>query len=346
MNFSLIVQRVKAGELIAKDTEKMIRFVATIDDAKTLRECKAQAAAVLAYLESKKDVSVEEHNAAVKIQTRVEHRLGEVLAANVKAGNPKLKCDTVSHLIPCELAVTDAARRKVSQRTQELARIPWEEIERRIDAKTETNEKAKKTRIIKELKQEQQREANAALVSGTKPLSEAVTDRFHTIVIDPPWDWGDEGDVSQFGRGKHEYAAMSFDELMALPVADRAADSCHLYLWITNRSLPKGFALMEQWGFRYVTCVTWCKPSIGMGNYFRGSTEHVLFGIRGSQQLLRADVGTWFQADRQGKHSTKPNEFYDLVERCSPGPWLEIFSRKERNGWVSWGAEVGIGDKS
>jgi N6-adenosine-specific RNA methylase IME4 len=97
---------------------------------------------------------------------------------------------------------------------------------------------------------------------------------------------------------------------------------------------------LEAWGFRYVTCLTWCKPSIGMGNYFRDSTEHILFGVRGSLALLEKNVGTWFSAERQGKHSTKPEEFYQLVEKCSPGPWLEVFSRKGRPGWTQWGAEI------
>jgi N6-adenosine-specific RNA methylase IME4 len=107
-----------------------------------------------------------------------------------------------------------------------------------------------------------------------------------------------------------------------------------------GRLLPKGFALLERWGFRCVTKLTWCKPHFGMGNYFRGSTEDVLFGVKGSLPLLRHDVGTWFAADRDREHSAKPEEFYRLVETCSPGPWLEMFARRPRKGWVSWGAEV------
>jgi N6-adenosine-specific RNA methylase IME4 len=188
---------------------------------------------------------------------------------------------------------------------------------------------------------EQKREANAALVAATaSPVTHADGVTYQAIAVDPPWDWGDEGDVSQFGRGDPTYATMPFDQLLALPVEALACPDAHLYLWVTNRSLPKGFALMEAWGFRYVTCLTWCKPSVGMGNYFRGSTEHVLFGVRGSLPLLRSDAGTWFAADRQGRHSTKPREFYEMVETCSPGPWLEMFARGGRPGWATWGAEA------
>ncbi|MFH1744388.1 MAG: MT-A70 family methyltransferase [bacterium] len=368
--------------------------------------------------------------------------------------------------------------------------------------------------------------------------------KFSTIVVDPPWDWDDEGDVSQFGRGKTTYGAMSHEQLLEFPLGQYGDTDSHLYLWITNRSLPKGFSLLEAWGYRYVTCLTWCKaaktlvyrcdtcyntfsiqqgggnyavqgqgqagevrtgeiPSDesdggrnagassqnmrvvservcgsekrntilqqdvsdrtpiktakgkkdgkatgqlqrrkrdksglsvsvpsgssdgreeqrlcsgtspcdgapfgkdsgqirvcppqksrpigqqagksgsrhsgtthgesleadcgnvselstclqcggklrayvtggapGMGNYFRGSTEHLLFGVRGSLSLKRKDAGTWFAAPRGKQHSAKPDELYDLVESCSPGPYLDVFSRRERNGWVCWGGEL------
>ena len=194
-------------------------------------------------------------------------------------------------------------------------------------------------RSEKNQKQEEVRKQNAELIQQAKPL-EFIDGKYQTIVIDPPWDWGDEGDVNQLGRAKPEYSTMSFDELMDFPIANKAAENCHIYLWITNRSLPKGFELLNKWGFRYITALTWCKPSFGMGNYFRGSTEHILFGIKGSLELLRKNVGTWFEAPRGSKHSEKPKEFYTLVESCSPGPWLEVFARKERPGWVTWGGEL------
>lgn len=193
----------------------------------------------------------------------------------------------------------------------------------------------------KEATREARREENArtiATVSDTRTLVETAGAKFATLVIDPPWDWGDEGDADQMGRARPTYNTMSIDELHALPVADLADVDAHLYMWITNRSLPKGFALMEAWGFRYVTCITWVKPSFGMGNYFRGQTEQVLFGVRGSQPLKRRDVGTVLSARRgPNGHSSKPVEFYDLVESCSPGPYVELFSRTDRDGWTMWG---------
>jgi N6-adenosine-specific RNA methylase IME4 len=195
-------------------------------------------------------------------------------------------------------------------------------------------------RLAKEQEREKSRQLNRELVEGTIPLCQDVDGPFSTIVVDPPWDWGDEGDGDQFGRGRPTYSTMTLGQLQELPVGQKALPNAHLYLWTTNRSLLKAGGLLEHWGFRYIVPLTWCKPSIGMGNYFRGSTEHVLFGVRGSLALLRHDVGTWFQADRGKQHSEKPEKFYQTVETCSPGPWLEIFARKQRPGWVSWGAEA------
>jgi len=191
----------------------------------------------------------------------------------------------------------------------------------------------------REAKRETRRQENAAVVAAVAEPAQLVgRARFATITIDPPWDWGDEGDVNQLGRAKPDYATMSIAQLADLPVGELADVDCHLYMWVTNRSLPKGFGLLERWGFRYITALTWVKPSFGMGNYFRGQTEHVLFGVRGSQMLRRRDVGTYFAADRgAGGHSSKPGAFYALVESCSPGPYLEMFSRSARANWTHWG---------
>jgi len=162
------------------------------------------------------------------------------------------------------------------------------------------------------------------------------TGKYRTIVIDPPWDFSDEGDVSQMGRGRPDYAAMPIDKVRELPIPELAHDDCHLYLWITNRSLPKGFALLEAWGFRYITMLTWCKPSIGLGNYYRINTEHLLFGVKGTMRLARLDAGTWFQAERGKEHSEKPAEAYELIASCSPEPRIDMFARQKREGFTSW----------
>lgn len=197
-----------------------------------------------------------------------------------------------------------------------------------------------KIKAVEREKREQRREderiGNAEKVATLGNPLEAQG-LFQTIVIDPPWDWGDEGDINQMGRAKPDYATMPIAEIEALPINKIADENCHLYLWVTNRSLPKAFRLIEAWGFRYITCITWVKPSFGMGNYFRGSTEQVLFAVKGSQALKRKDAGTHFAAPRGNGHSAKPDAFYGLVRSCSHAPYIDIFGRKERDGWTVWG---------
>src|SRR5258708_31617474 len=109
---------------------------------------------------------------------------------------------------------------------------------------------------------------------------------------------------------------------------------------VTNKSLPKGFILLERWGFRYAACMTWCKPTMTSGNYFCFSSDHILFATRGSLELARRDVGTWFDWPARAMDREKPDQFYDLVKTCSPGPYAVLFSRKPRDGWFCWTGEI------
>ena len=234
---------------------------------------------------------------------------------------------------------------KQAQRFETLAKNP--ELVEQAKAEARENddivsrslvlEKVKqKKREEKEEKRESERQENAKKVEQLQTPLEAKG-LFQTIVIDPPWDWDDEGDINQFGRTKPDYKTMPIEEIEQLPIAKIADKNCHLYLWVTNRSLPKAFRLVEAWGFRYITCLTWVKPSIGVGNYYRGDTEQVLFCVKGSQPLKRHDVGTHFCAPRGDRHSAKPEEFYKLVETCSYAPYIDIFGRKDRDNWAMWG---------
>lgn len=237
-----------------------------------------------------------------------------------------------------QLAQLAGVSDKTVQRYKKILQDAPAEVVAQVDSgEISINEGYKQTKNAeKETRQEERRVENAAKVEElATPLD--AKGLFQTIVIDPPWDWGDEGDVNQFGRAKPDYSTMPFDEIKNLPIDRIADENCHLYLWVTNRSLPKAFALIDAWGFRYITCLTWVKPSIGMGNYFRGSTEQILFAVKGSQPLKRHDVGTHFNAPRGDSHSSKPDEFYQLVESCSFAPFIDIFGRKERVGWSVWG---------
>jgi N6-adenosine-specific RNA methylase IME4 len=189
------------------------------------------------------------------------------------------------------------------------------------------------------------RAANRALVKAA-PIRDSLgalierERRFPCIVVDPPWpQYEDAQGRGVYGRSV-PYVTKSVDDIRALPVAALAADNAHLYLWTTNHDLPAAYSLVEAWGFRQAALLTWGKTRFGVGQYFRGQTEHAVFGVKGSQPLLRRDMGNWFTWPSGRLHSAKPAGFYEMVESCSPGPWLEIFGRGEREGWVVTGAEA------
>jgi N6-adenosine-specific RNA methylase IME4 len=316
----------------------MLAEANTIQKAKELKELSLTAADFARRKNMGEDAVAHCRGYALE----AERRMGELLAETERAkgvrtiGGDKRSGGTMAS--PPESAPTLAAlgiKKRESAEAQLLASVPratFEEV--KSGKKSKTNLK----REERQKKRERKRQANAAkVVAAKKP--EELGGLFSTIVIDPPWDWGDEGDVNQLGRARADFATMPIGELERLPVGKLSSADAHLYLWITNGSLVKGFRLLEAWGFRHVTMLTWPKTSFGMGNYFRGQTEHVLFGVRGSMPLKRKDASTLLPAWARGKggHSSKPREFYGFVESCSPGPYLEMFSRGEREGWTMWG---------
>lgn len=181
---------------------------------------------------------------------------------------------------------------------------------------------------------------------------------FRTLVVDPPWDHSDgtgwnPGELDHRGRryGKPHatappYQHMTLGEIAALPIPDLAERDSHLYLWTTQRYLRDSFDLVTGWGFSVSATLTWCKAPMGfMGGAFRSSTEFIQFARRGSLAHKTQAPTRWFtwsrvgwtQSDPSAKHSRKPEAFLDLVEQVSPGPYLELFARRNRLGWETWG---------
>lgn len=186
---------------------------------------------------------------------------------------------------------------------------------------------------------------------------------FRTISADPPWPYGtsssghfvipkpqDEVDRGHRGVETMGYEPMPMDEILALPVRDVADSSAHLYLWVTNAFIAEGMEVMAAWGFKYKTMLTWTKTqdshpirvSMKSGFYFRGATEHVLFGVRGSCPPPDGlALPTGYLWPRLARHSEKPHEFYrDVAEKMSPEPRLEMFARGPRVGWTTWGNQA------
>jgi len=143
---------------------------------------------------------------------------------------------------------------------------------------------------------------------------------------------------------------MSDEDILSLPVNEWADNDCQLWLWVTNSHIHLGFHCLEKWGFRYITCATWIKTNFGLGYWLRGATEHVLLGVKGRPRskfkgtkhgVSGRNWSTLIVAPR-GKHSEKPQAFYDMVEDLGEPPRLDVFARKHRLGWNVIGDEVGI----
>lgn len=177
----------------------------------------------------------------------------------------------------------------------------------------------------------------------------SVPGGYRTILADPPWRFTNRtGKVAPEHRRLDRYSTMDLADICDLPVADHAASDAHLYLWVPNALLPEGLRVMEAWGFRYVSNIIWAKrrkdggpDGRGVGFYFRNVTEPILFGVRGSMRTLppaRSQVN--MIESRKREHSRKPDEQYHLIQRCSPGPYLELFARHPQPGWDVWGDEA------
>lgn len=167
--------------------------------------------------------------------------------------------------------------------------------------------------------------------------------KYRTVYADPPWMERGGGKIKR-GADRH-YPLMKTKDIKALPVSQMAEENAHLYLWVTNNFLKDGLEVMEAWGFRYVTMVTWAKDRIGLGQYFRGQTEHILFGVKGSlpyktDEQGKRQQGTTLLTAKRLEHSRKPEEFRQLVEKVSYGPYVELFARRPAEGWHVWGNQV------
>lgn len=174
--------------------------------------------------------------------------------------------------------------------------------------------------------------------------------RFSTVLADPPWRFTNKtGKVAPEHKRLSRYGTLTLEEIASLPVAQITMPSAHLYLWCPNALLPDGLAVMKAWGFTYKSNIVWHKvrkdggsDGRGVGFYFRNVTELILFGVKGknARTLAPGRRQVNYLATRKREHSRKPDEQYDIIESCSPGPFIELFARGTRRNWVTWGDQA------
>ncbi len=191
---------------------------------------------------------------------------------------------------------------------------------------------------------------NLNSLAANQLLAFAGKRKFGTVLADPPWRFINRtGKMAPEHRRLSRYETMSTEEICSLPVSDISADPSHLYLWAPNALLPEALTVMKAWGFDYKSNIIWHKirkdrgsDGRGVGFYFRNVTEVILFGVRGkgARTLSAGRRQVNYIATRKREHSRKPDEQYELIESCSWGPRIELFSRGERKGWACWGNQA------
>ena len=200
--------------------------------------------------------------------------------------------------------------------------------------------------------------AAAAIPTSSKPPQDPGADllgfvgkkKFTTVLADPPWRFINRtGKMAPEHRRLSRYGTMTVDEIASLPVANIVASTAHLYLWVPNALLPEGIRVLQSWGFQYKSNLVWHKlrkdggsDGRGVGFYFRNVTEILLFGVRGKNARTLAPGRTQvnYIGTRKREHSRKPDEQYDIIESCSPGPFVELFARGTRRRWTVWGNQA------
>ena len=180
---------------------------------------------------------------------------------------------------------------------------------------------------------------------------EGLSPPYGTIVADPPWHY-DEGFVNGPARGEGwsnrkplPYSGMTPVEVVALPVSDLVGpNGAFLFLWTTNRYLPSSFDVVRGWGFNYRQTLVWHKGDASPfpGAVAPNSAEYLVVGRCGNVKRTGTAPSAVLHVNR-GPHSAKPAAFADLVERVSPGPYVELFARAPRLGWDHWGHGYEIG---
>jgi len=186
------------------------------------------------------------------------------------------------------------------------------------------------------------------IIAPADDLMNKVSGTYSTILADPPWQFQNRtGKMAPEHKRLLRYPTMSLQEIKNLPVDVLSNHPSHLYLWVPNALLQSGLEVMESWGFQYKSNIVWHKErkdggsdGRGVGFYFRNVTELILFGIKGRMRTLppgRRQVN--YLSTRKREHSRKPDEIYDIIESCSPGPYLELFARFCRENWSQWGNE-------
>ncbi len=348
-------------------TTELVRYEAAcraIADAKSVDEAKElhdKAEALRAYARQAKNKQLEVD--AAEIRMRAQRRLGEMIglakdAKQISRGQPpknRSESEQFSRVTLEEAGID----RMLSVRAQRLAAVPQERFEELISdwrERIETENERVTVTLLREGQAAEDRAAHAARTEAgctIDDLDALIRDgkRFHTIYADPPWDYLTYSKKGRQRSADRHYDVQSLDDIKALPVGKLAAIDCVLLMWAVMPSLPQALEVITAWGFAYKTVgFTWVKQNksgeghfMGMGHWTRANAELCLLATRGAPARIGKDVRELIVSPLR-EHSQKPDEAYERIEQLVAGPYLELFARAPRDGWVSWGNEIAKGE--
>jgi N6-adenosine-specific RNA methylase IME4 len=164
--------------------------------------------------------------------------------------------------------------------------------------------------------------------------------KFDVILSDPPWCYGDKHDFNGTTGAETHYPSMSIEQLCGMEIP--SADDAVLFLWVTSPLLEESFEVIRTWGFEYKTSFVWDKVKHNMGHYNSVRHEFLLVCVKGSKTPeVKKLFDSVITKERSDKHSEKPEVIYEIIETLYPhGKYLEMFGRKKRKGWATFGNEL------
>lgn len=252
------------------------------------------------------------------------------------SGRPKKTGGKIPPVSRGKAADKIAAAVGVDRKTLAKAEAVVEAAERDPNRFGKLREQMDRTRNVHgAYKQLEKRKQADEIASEPPPLP---TGPFRVIIADPPWQYDvRKDDVTH--RSNLPYPEMSIAQICALPVGDLAADDCILWLWTTNAHMRESYQVLDAWGFTSKTILTWAKQKFGAGHWLRGQTEHCHLAVRGNPTVVLTNQTTLLSAPA-GAHSAKPDAFYELVSALCPGSKVELFQRRQRDGFVGHGNAI------
>lgn len=329
--------RIEAPASQMLSVERARDFLSQSKNVDEVREVADKAKAVALYLRSV-EASIESQNDAAEIRLRAERRLGEIsqeIEEDGRGRKPKVKAAAPAVITKGAKLAELGLKERDARRYEQLAKIPEVKFDELIEETRSKGERLTSSAPLKLVRQDAKAKKAAELRS--KPIPQA-DGRFDVIVIDPPWFYEKRAeDITQ--RGQIPYPPMTQDELLALPVPDRAEEDCILWCWTTNAFIEDALELGKHWGFELKTMLTWGKDRMGNGDWLRGKTEHCLMFVKGRPIVTLTNQTTLLMAGVR-EHSRKPDEFYALVESLCPGTKLDMFAQEQREGFVVWGSDT------